>query len=261
MDWEAASSSSCLFCSHPLLHSRPIDPWDADDPMMGTVAVGDIRLCRSCGWWTATRSESGSWPIGRDVVTSVTHYGAAGSLKELGFTDIGAPLWELRTFLQRDFDRRNTVDPRLFEETVVSIFRSLGYEGHVTAYQNDGGIDAVVYRGSELPIGVQIKRTKNKIEAEQIRSFAGALVLQDFTSGIFLTTSSFTAGAVSSAASYREKLISIELVDATRFFDGIGVAQRRELPSREEALDLLSGLEKLHSYVSPPPEEWLFQDD
>jgi len=223
---------------------------------MGSVLVGDISLCRSCGWWSASRSGGASWPIGNDIVSSVTRYGAMGSLKELGLPDIEAPLWEARQFLIKHFERRHELDPRLVEETVVSVFQSLGYQGEATAYRNDGGIDAVLSRGAEPPIGVQVKRTKNKIEAEQIRSFAGALLLHNKTAGIYVTMSSFTAGAQDTVAQFKDKLMKIELVDAERFLEALGIAQIAELPSREQVLDLLTNLTMLSSYVSPIPEEW-----
>jgi restriction system protein len=254
LDWQTASSADCLFCKLPLLHTRPLDPWDIDDPMMGSVVVGDVRLCRSCGWWTATRSQGASWPIGNDIVTSITRYGAAGSLKELGFSDIQPALWEVRTFLQQHFERNAAVHPRLFEETVVSVFKSLGYDGYVTAYHNDKGIDGVIYKGTEPPIGIQVKQSKNKIEAEQIRSFAGALVLHGLTKGVFVTTSAFTSGARSTVTHYQERLIRVELIDAPRFLSALGLAQRSELPSRDHALALLANLKELSRYTSPPPE-------
>jgi restriction system protein len=256
LDWDSVSSPNCLFCNQVLLHSRPLDPWDVDDPTMGSVLVGDIRLCRTCGWWSASRSEGASWPVGNDIVSSVTGYGAMGSLKELGLPDIQVPLWEAREFLTKRFERRCELDPRLVQETVVSVFESLGYQVQATAFRNDGGIDGVLSRNTEPPIGIQVKRTKNKIEAEQIRSFAGALLLHDKTVGVYVTMSSFTAGAQSTAANFKDRLLRIELVDAARFLEALGIAQRAELPSREQALALLSNLTKLYSSVSPPPEEW-----
>jgi restriction system protein len=54
----------------------------------------------------------------------------------------------------------------MFEETVASVFRSLGYDATVTAYSGDGGIDVILHKGEER-IGVQVKRYRNSISVEQ----------------------------------------------------------------------------------------------
>jgi hypothetical protein len=76
-------------------------------------------------------------------------------------------------------------------------------------------------------IGVQVKRYRRerKIEAEQIRSFAGALVLGGHTKGVFVTTSSFRKGARKTAERFAERGYPVELMDAQRFFEALCIAQ------------------------------------
>lgn len=82
--------------------------------------------------------------------------------------------------------------PKLFEDVVCSVFRDFGWNARVTACSGDDGIDVVLDGESDSTVGVQVKRYKKekKIEAEQIRSLAGALLVNGHTKGIFVTTSS-----------------------------------------------------------------------
>lgn len=69
---------------------------------------------------------------------------ATAVLQELALSNIDTPLDQVRKYLIRHFDARHTLHPRLFEETVASVFRDFGYDTTVTAYSNDGGIDVVL---------------------------------------------------------------------------------------------------------------------
>jgi restriction endonuclease Mrr len=71
-----------------------------------------------------------------------------------------------------------------------------------------------------------VKRYKNLISVDQIRSFAGALLINGMTRGMFVTTSSFQSGAERTSALAGMRGIAVELVDAQRFYDALGIAQR-----------------------------------
>ncbi|MCP4003165.1 MAG: restriction endonuclease [bacterium] len=191
-----------------------------------------IYLCAICGWWGWV--DRVFYP---DVVDSkyLQTRVAAGSLKELHLTDVRVPLEEVRSYLLARYRSRFSMHPRLFEETVGSVFRDLGYLVEVTGYANDGGIDVILKRSNET-VGVQVKRYKNKIEVEQIRSLAGALVLRDYTKGIFVATASFTSGASQTAKDYASKGLSIELYDCVRFLEALKIGQRK----RHGSLDGIS---------------------
>jgi restriction system protein len=122
----------------------------------------------------------------------------------------------------------------VFEETVASVFRDLGYGARVTAYSGDDGIDVILDGQSDTMIGVQVKRYRNSIQVEQIRSLAGALVLGGLTRGIFVTTSTFQGGADDTAQRLNTRGYQIELMDATRFFDALKIAQRSQYRSKSD---------------------------
>lgn len=159
--------------------------------------------------------------------------GAAASLRELDLTDLSTPIEEIRSYLVAKYDKRFDINPQAFEETVASVFRDLGYSAETTAYSNDDGIDVILTRGRET-IGVQVKRYTNAIKVEQIRSLAGALVFGGITRGIFVTTSTFQRGATPTTQQFSYRGYKIELVNATRFYDTLKLAQRAMYGSFED---------------------------
>ena len=107
-------------------------------------------------------------------------------------------------------------DPDFFERLVVDLLVNMGYgEGVVTKRSGDGGIDGIISDELDLhPIHVQAKRYApgNAVGRELVQKFAGALL--GVRNGIFITTSSFTAGAREFARSYPHSTIS--LIDGRR---------------------------------------------
>lgn len=83
-------------------------------------------------------------------------------------------------------------------------------------------------------VGVQVKRYRNRIKVEQIRSFAGALLLGQYTKGVFVTTSAFQSGARKAAQLSEERGIAIELIDWKRFYEALKISDRPEYSSFEE---------------------------
>lgn len=213
----------CLFCKSKMIYMPSSN---------GVVLTSEARICLCCGWWSKNeRFRKLDYEEFKDSGCRLHYYsmdGACGQLKALDLTDITTPLEEVNRYLVAKYQDRFEVNPRKFEEVVGSVFHSLGYKSEVTAYQKDGGID-VILRDSDNTIGVQVKRYKRRIEAEQIRSFAGALILNDHTSGIFVTTSSFRAGAIKAGSEYMSRGIPIELFDSHRFYEALKIAETIEI--------------------------------
>jgi restriction system protein len=223
------STTICTFCQTPLhlLHSAQ----DVIRHKVRGTLEKQLYVCPACGWWKVEGQRALE-----DVVHSMQSFstlGAAASLRELDLTDLSTPIEEVRSYLVAKYDKRFDINPRAFEETVASVFRDLGYSAETTAYSNDDGIDAILTRGRET-IGVQVKRYKNAIKVEQIRSLAGALLLGGITRGIFVTTSTFQRGAAPTTQQFRCRGYKIELMDATRFYDTLKLAQRTMYGSFED---------------------------
>ena len=127
-------------------------------------------------------------------------------------------------------------DPGFFEEAVVQLLLAMGYggangRGQVTQLTNDGGIDGVIdqdFLGLRR-VYIQAKRygDGNSVGRPEVQSFVGALSgIAD--SGVFITSSRFSQGALDYAASTPTRII---LIDGGRLAElmirfGVGVQVR-----------------------------------
>ena len=220
----AFGSSACVFCGEPLIVLTELREGlpSAGEYFHSPVREQSTHTCPICGWWNVRR---------RDTYAGSSHgvstsSGAAGTLRQLDLTNIETPLDAIRSYLAARYAERFDMAPQLFEETVASVFRDLGFSARVTAYSGDGGIDIVLDGPSDAMIGVQVKRYKGTIKVEQIRAFTGALVVAGLTRGIFVTTSTFQRGVNPLVDRLSTIGYGIDLVDATRFYDALKIAQR-----------------------------------
>ena len=96
--------------------------------------------------------------------------------------------------------------PRDFENLVVMLLQKMGYGGEVksaatvTPYSNDKGIDGII-KEDVLGLGrihIQAKRyaRDNTVGREEIQKFVGALAVALSNKGVFITTSSYSKGAL-----------------------------------------------------------------
>ena len=116
-----------------------------------------------------------------------------------------------------------------------SVVQRLGKSG-------DEGIDGVV---NEDPLGldvvyIQAKRyaADNSIGRERIQQFAGALVGQGASKGVFVTTSSFSRGACEYAQRVPQRIILIDGAELTRLMIRYGVGVRTERTIELRRIDL-----------------------
>lgn len=124
--------------------------------------------------------------------------------------------------------------PEFLEQVVVDLVVRMGYggsrkdAGEALGRSGDEGIDGII---KEDPLGLDIiylqaKRWSDSVSRPEIQKFAGALQGQRAKKGIFITTSTFTKGAVEYVSLIDSKII---LIDGARlaklmFKNGIGVA-------------------------------------
>jgi len=141
--------------------------------------------------------------------------------------DEDATVPDERTYLNQDEIQaqlvtilRGTTD-KGFEELCARLLRHIGFENvKVTGQAGDEGVDGEGY----LPINnfvrtkvmFQCKRYGNSVGPDKIRDFRGAIDGR-VERGIFLTTGTFTQGAIKAAA--RENATPIELVDIDRLLE------------------------------------------
>ncbi len=122
-----------------------------------------------------------------------------------------------------------------FERFVVELITAMGYGiGEVTGRSGDGGIDGVIYQDRLRldRVFLQAKRwAEQPIRSPDINGFIGALARQGATRGVFVTTSRYTADAITAAqvAHLRIKLIDGLELSKLAIEYNIGVSMRRKL--------------------------------
>ena len=96
-------------------------------------------------------------------------------------------------------------EPAFLEKLVVDLLEKMGYgNGEITQYSSDGGIDGIITTDALGfdPIYTQAKRyaLTSKVGRSEVQAFAGAL--GSVSRGVFITTSSFSSGAIEWARGY-----------------------------------------------------------
>lgn len=109
-------------------------------------------------------------------------------------------------------------DPSFFESAVVRLLLAMGYggvggRGLTTSRSNDGGIDGVIDQDvlGLSKVYVQAKRYApgNSVQRPELQGFVGALSGKA-DSGVFFTTSTFSAGAVEWADRVPARVILVD---------------------------------------------------
>jgi len=131
--------------------------------------------------------------------------------------------------------------PAFFERLVVDLVVQMGYggsrreAGEATKISGDEGIDGIIKEdrlGLDL-IYLQAKRWEQSVPRPEVQKFAGALQGQRAKKGIFITTSSFTQGAIDFCRHLDSKIILIDGPQLAKFMVdfnvGISVARVLEI--------------------------------
>jgi restriction system protein len=121
-----------------------------------------------------------------------------------------------------------------FERLVVDLLVSMGYggtrkdAGEAVGRSGDEGIDGIIKEdrlGLEV-VYIQAKRWKDTVGRPEIQRFVGALHGQNARKGVFITTSSFSNGAIQYAEGLSDKVVLIdgETLANLMIDHGVGVA-------------------------------------
>ncbi|WP_167619503.1 restriction endonuclease [Maribellus sediminis] len=133
-------------------------------------------------------------------------------------------------------EKLKSIDPFYFEKVILILLKKMGYGDFVeTSKTGDGGIDGII---NEDKLGldkiyIQAKRYgENKVREKDIRNFIGAMS-GDTQKGVFVTTSSFDAGAIKKAHEAHHTIILIDglkLVDLMHYYNvGIQIKSTYEV--------------------------------
>ena len=127
------------------------------------------------------------------------------------------------------------LSPDQFERLVGKVLESIGVSGvEVTGRTGDGGLDGHgVIPIFGLRVCFQAKKWTNPVSGEPVRALIGTVVNNAYDKGVFITTSSFTAGAKEEGERPTSRLV---LLDGDAVVDlmvkkGLGV--KREPVIRE----------------------------
>lgn len=117
-------------------------------------------------------------------------------------------------------DRLREASPAFFEQVVVDVLIAMGYGGgraemgKAIGRSGDGGIDGVINEDALGLEAVYVQAKKyaegNTVGAGDLRNFSGALDDVGTTKGVFVTTSTFTAGAREYAARIPKRIVLID---------------------------------------------------
>lgn len=201
----------------------------------------EINICPVCGWWYIVEQSLCSYR--EKGVYAFNCFGARGTLKRLDLIDVNQPIHDVENYLKVKYEDRYNIHPKIFEDVVGSVFRNIGYISNVTAYSRDGGIDVILYNSNGNKIGVQVKRYKNSIHVSQIREFLGALIENNMTKGIFVTTSKFQKGSYKAVDKFSNQNYKIELVDCDKFYDLLKMSKTKQCETYEEFIDIYGNIE------------------
>jgi restriction system protein len=247
----------CVYCNEPMrILAGSHLPSTLIKGMREHVAA--LRGCSACGWWNVS-SVLAEAPYHYYDAGYVELRQVSGVLRNLDLTDLSIPTNELRSYLVARYSDRFDVHPRKYEEIVAGVFSDFGFRVRLTSFSGDEGIDIFVFDGDDnKTVGVQVKKHKGKIAAEQIRAFVGALQLQGLTSGIYVTTSSYQRGAVRTAVEAGERLgLAVKLLDAQRFYSALQITSR---PSHLEPEDATAPhyqpWRDVRAYLSAGDQRW-----
>jgi len=126
------------------------------------------------------------------------------------------------------------LDPRKFEQLVAELFRDKGYDIELGRGTKDGGIDMRAFLRNDigtLLTLIQCKRfaPQNKVNVDVIRGLYGVVNREDASSGLIVTTSSFTRDTRSEQSEIRHR---IHLAEYTNLVDWLRQYPRRAFATK-----------------------------
>lgn len=126
--------------------------------------------------------------------------------------------------------------PEFFERLVVDLLLAMGYggsrrdAGSAVGRSGDGGVDGVI-KEDRLGLGMiylQAKRWQNPVGRPEIQQFVGALQERFASKGVFITTSTFSKGAIEVVTRLPARIVLIDGAELVRLMveHDVGVSAR-----------------------------------
>lgn len=194
------------------------------------LTISTILDCHNCGWWAAKqKTEEESTFNDKSAILRGGRRYVAAVLKQFEPSGQQVPIQELRHYLMRNFSDIREIQPQTMEQLVRSVYKDfLQCDVHyftANTYSPDGGIDLAVVEGEHgIETAIQVKRRSHEIaeSVNSIRDFVGAMAIEGYRKGIFVTTGRFSKDAQAIPTRLKTVFgdkVSLELVDAEGFED------------------------------------------
>lgn len=134
-------------------------------------------------------------------------------------------------------DRVRAGSPKFFEHLVVDLLVAMGYGGSLTdaaqvvGKSGDDGIDGVIKEdrlGLDM-VYVQAKKWDNSVGPGEIDRFVGSLMRKKAHKGVFITSGTFTSGALRAAQEASAKIVLIDGAQLAELMidHGVGVTDHK----------------------------------
>jgi restriction system protein len=184
-------------------------------------------ICHSCGWHQL-REETHY----EETIANWAHqYHSLLEAIDISRNDV--LISDLRRHLIKNWEDKKLISAKKAEDLVRDLLKEYlhGDILKVTTNVNspDGGIDLFVCSSDGI-IGaaIQVKRriTKNVEPVEQVRNFVGALVIEGYSKGIFVTTAekfSKPAQRIASSSNLVKHKLELELIDGEKLLEMLKV--------------------------------------
>lgn len=123
---------------------------------------------------------------------------AESQLLQIEFRDIGK---ELAEYFAKHPERLRDIDPYAFEKLMAAVYRNRGFDVKMTPKSKDGGFDLILLQRNDIGAAMTLVDCKRyaahkKVGVEIVRGLYGTVEAKRATSGLIVTTSYFTAGAI-----------------------------------------------------------------
>jgi hypothetical protein len=215
----ALVTKQCPFCKVRLISVEHIDRNEEDEEFADIEhTVSFLEYCQRCQYWRWHRLEN--WWVDRGGFYLLHDYVSyLSKIKE--FTDAlpeGCSS-ELAQALRRYPTKYHSINPQCLERFVADVFKANHTDAEVihVGKPNDGGVDVLFIDNGNNQWLIQVKRRERpdvSEPVETIRNLLGAMVLQDSTYGIVVSTADhFTYRAYEAVSRARERGMMVELID------------------------------------------------
>lgn len=170
--------------------------------------------------WTTTFPLSDRW---RALFEELC--GLSQNVKDRLGLDEGPTDFLRRYVTAHDAPIDDLLHPRQFEHLIAEIYRAEGWDCHVTRYSKDDGVDIEARRkvdGEETVLLIQAKRNRSARSArgaprpvgiDDVKSFAATVSAEGKDSGVVVTSSHFTKGALKWAVTKGQRVASVTLLN------------------------------------------------